>query len=39
LNSRRSEEETLPEAHELPGWKGVIGLADRTSERVKLIAL
>ena len=32
-------EETLPKARELPGWKGVIGLADRTSGRVKVITL
>jgi hypothetical protein len=36
-NLRR--EETLPKARELPGWKGVIGLADRSSGRVKLITL
>jgi heme-degrading monooxygenase HmoA len=35
----KAREETLPKARELPGWKGVIGLADRTSGRVKLITL
>ncbi len=32
-------EETLPKARELPGWKGVVGLADRNSGRLKLITL
>jgi hypothetical protein len=35
----RAREETLPKARELPGWKGVIGLADRGSGRLKLITL
>jgi heme-degrading monooxygenase HmoA len=35
----KAREETLPKARELPGWKGVIGLADRNSGRVKLITL
>jgi len=35
----RAREDTLPKARELPGWKGVIGLADRKSGRVKLITL
>jgi heme-degrading monooxygenase HmoA len=35
----KAREETLPKARELPGWKGVLGLADRESGRVKLITL
>jgi heme-degrading monooxygenase HmoA len=35
----KAREETLPKARRLPGWKGVIGLADRNSGRVKLITL
>jgi heme-degrading monooxygenase HmoA len=36
-SASKAREETLPKARELPGWKGVIGLADRDSGRVKLI--
>jgi heme-degrading monooxygenase HmoA len=35
----KAREETLPKARELAGWKGVIGLVDRNSGRVKLITL
>jgi len=35
----KAREETFPKARELPGWKGVIGLADRNSGRLKLITL
>jgi len=35
----KAREETLPTARKLPGWKGVIGLADRNSGQVKLITL
>jgi len=35
----KAREETLPKARELPGWKGVVGLADRNSGRLKLITL
>jgi heme-degrading monooxygenase HmoA len=36
---RRGRDEILPRASQLPGWKGVIGLAARTSGRIKLITL
>ena len=36
---RDARESILPRAGQLPGWKGVIGLADRSSGRVKLITL
>jgi heme-degrading monooxygenase HmoA len=35
----KAREETLPKVRELRGWKGIIGLADRNSGRVKLITL
>ena len=35
----KAREETLPKLRELQGWKGIIGLADRNSGRVKLITL
>lgn len=35
----KAREETLPKVRELQGWKGIIGLADRNSGRVKLITL
>jgi heme-degrading monooxygenase HmoA len=38
-SASKAREETLPKARELPGWKGVIGLSDRDSGRVKLITL
>lgn len=36
---RNAREAILPKARQLAGWKGAIGLGDRTSGRVKLITL
>ena len=32
-------EEILPKAKQMPGWKGIVSLADRASGKVKLITL
>jgi len=37
VSVRNAREETLRKVRELQGWKGIIGLADRNSGRVKLI--
>ena len=36
---RRAENDVLPRARQLPGWKGYYWLADRSSGRTKLITL
>lgn len=36
---RRAEDDVLPRARQMPGWKGYYWLADRSSGRTKLITL
>lgn len=37
--TKRSIEEILPKAKQMPGWKGIVSFADRASGKVKLITL